>query len=241
LLSLVPADASDIRDASPETFADLDQRTFRADLFTVVGGVLFALAGLVALLTIVRLVVRARPGTRAGRLIGDGAILRGVGRELSAVQREREAAGWSDALAARALAALRILGTYALGRTPSRVALNGAPPTSDGGRLIVSKGWTRGKQIAVSGSITQRSIGSAIAQPTNGRRAGELESLGDALTRFTVAEYGRGGKLDDGALDESLAAGRQLLKRLQMEQIWIVRRLRGRKAVEKPEGRVWSR
>jgi hypothetical protein len=241
LLSLVPADASDIRDASSETFADLDQRTFRANLFTVVGGVLFALAGLVGLLTVIRLVVRARPATGVDRLVGDGAVLRGVGRELSAVQRERETRGWSADLAARALAALRILGTYAIGRTPSRVALNGRPSTADDGRLIVTKRWPRGKQIAVSGSVTQRSIGSAIAQPTNGRRPGELESLGDALERFTVAEYGRGEKLDDGALDESLAAGRQLLKRLQVEQIWIVRRLRGRKAAEKGESRVWSR
>src|SRR4029079_1425317 len=38
VLSLVPADASDIRDtSSAETFGDIDQRAFRANLFTVIG------------------------------------------------------------------------------------------------------------------------------------------------------------------------------------------------------------
>ena len=41
VLSLVPADATDIRDTPAETFSDIDQRAFRANLFTVIGGVLF--------------------------------------------------------------------------------------------------------------------------------------------------------------------------------------------------------
>ena len=63
VLSLVPADATDIRDTAGETFADLDQRAFRANLLTIIGGVLFALAGLMALLALVRL-VRALPEDR---------------------------------------------------------------------------------------------------------------------------------------------------------------------------------
>ena len=116
-MSLVPADASDIRDAGTETFGDVDRRGFRASLLTVIGGVLFALAALVAVLSAVRLIMRTRkPVTAAERLVGDGAILRGVGRELAAVQRQREDGGWTADLAARALAALRIIGTYAMGR-----------------------------------------------------------------------------------------------------------------------------
>src|SRR5471030_3313301 len=44
VLSLVPADATDIRDASTDTFADLDQRAFRSNLLIVIGSVLFVLA-----------------------------------------------------------------------------------------------------------------------------------------------------------------------------------------------------
>ena len=92
-----------------ETFSDLDQRAFRANLFTIIGGVLFALAGLMALLALVRLVraLPARPRPPADRLMTDGAILRGVGRELAAVRRERDGSGWTPDLAGRALAALR--------------------------------------------------------------------------------------------------------------------------------------
>src|SRR5262245_29318987 len=125
ILSLVPADASDIRDAASETFADVDRKSFRASLFIVVGGVLFALAGLVAILTLVRLYLRTRgPVAAADRLVGDAAILRSVGRELNAVQRAREDGGWTTELAARALAALRIVGTYALGRRAARAVIS---------------------------------------------------------------------------------------------------------------------
>src|SRR3954453_20827188 len=101
VLSLVPADASDIRDTSAsETFGDIDQRAFRANLFTVVGSVLFVLAGLLALLGLVRLFQRYRKPTVAReRLITDMTILNGVGRELSSVQRERDGGSWTPELA----------------------------------------------------------------------------------------------------------------------------------------------
>jgi hypothetical protein len=108
ILSLVPSDANDIRDSSAETFGDIDQRGFRASLLTVIGGILFALAGLLAILAIVRIVARFRKPTEAAEhVMSDFAVLRGVGRELAAVKRDREAGGWNAELATRALAALR--------------------------------------------------------------------------------------------------------------------------------------
>src|SRR4051794_9528374 len=61
VLSLVPADAADIRDTPVETFGDIDQRSFRANLFTVIGTTLFVVAGLLALLGAVRLYRRSPP------------------------------------------------------------------------------------------------------------------------------------------------------------------------------------
>jgi hypothetical protein len=257
ILSLVPADASDIRDASAETFADVDRRAFRANLLTVIGGVLFALAALIAVLTLVRLYMRARkPASAADRLVGDGAILRGVGRELNAVQRERESSGWTAALAARALAALRIVGTYAIGKKATRTVAGResavARPQSHGanghgGQLVIGVGWPRRRHVAVSGAATAQALALAIARATNGHRPGELESIQEALARFTVAQYGRpangdrAGSFDDVALDESLRNGQQVLSRLKLEQTWIMRRLgRSRKAAP-VEARAWSR
>ena len=248
ILSLVPSDASDIRDAGGETFADVDRRAFRANLFIVVGGVLFALAGLVAILTLVRAYLATRKPTAASeRLVSDGAILRGVGRELSAVQREREGAGWTVPLAARATAALRIIGAYALGQKAAR-AVTTRPadeaPVSDG-RIIVKSGWPKTKYIGVSGAATPRSIANAIKLSTNGRRPGELESIEEALDRFTAAQYARpaeGGRVafDDTALDQSLESAKSVLGRLKVEQTWLMKRLgRARKPIMR-ENRVWS-
>ena len=69
ILSLVPSDAADIRDTSAsDTFSDIDQRAFRANLFTVIGSVFFVLAALMALLGLVRLFQRYRkPAAAAAR------------------------------------------------------------------------------------------------------------------------------------------------------------------------------
>jgi len=248
LLSLVPGDASDIRDTSTETFGDLDQRAFRASLLVVVGGVLFALAALVAVLTIVRAFVRSRkPTAAADRLIGDGAILRGVGRELAAVQRAREDGGWDSELAARALAALRLVGTYAIGRKAARtlVTSNGSAPavTADKGRLVVSAAWPKRKRIAVSGSVTGVTLSTALARvERDDDRTAELTSLSGALTQFTTAQFGREGTFDTAVLDDSLQAGVRLLKRLQFEQTWVMKRLRRRPVAVPLEGQAtWSR
>ncbi len=248
MLSLVPSDASDIRDAAAETFADVDRRAFRANLFIVVGGVLFTLAGLVALLTLVRAFLATRkPSAAADRLVSDGAVLRSVGRELSAVQREREGGGWTVPLAARAAAALRIIGAYAMGQRATRAVTtehaNEAAVTD--GRIIIKSGWLKAKHVAVSGATTPRSIASAIKQASNGRRPGELEAIEEALQRFTAAQYarpaeGQSERLDDTALDASLAAAKETLGRLKLEQTWVMKRMgRQRKPILR-ESRMWS-
>src|SRR5882672_6985426 len=116
VVSLVPTDASDIRDTTTETFTDVDARSFRANLLVVIGGVLFTLAGLMALLGVVRLVGRFRkPASATERLVSDGAILGAASGELNAVKRARGDGAWTPELAGRALAAVRVVAAYALG------------------------------------------------------------------------------------------------------------------------------
>ncbi len=227
VLSLVPADASDIRDAGSEGFGDLDQRAFRANLLTVVGGVLF-----------------------------DSTVLRAVSRELNAVQREREGSGWSPALAGRALAALRVASSYALRRRVAKEARSsvdqrqvetvGRKNVLDG-QLLLNTGWRR-KPIVVSASATPQNIAREIAKISmgngGGRRVEQLQSLHDALVRFTAAEYGQqasGGTFDDRALDESMAASGRILRRLTIEQTWPMRRFNRGTAGAQTSSKVWSR
>jgi hypothetical protein len=275
VLSLVPADAGDIRDSTVETFSDIDQRSFRASVLVVVGGILLALAALMGLVALVRLVARYRkPSAASGQLVSDGAILRAVGRELRTVQRAREGEGWTPQLAARALGALRIAGTYALGKRVARSAVvshqssvisrqspvispqaaGGSPQLavvgnqsagttqSIGGQLIVRAGWPRGRPIAVSASVTPQALAHQIARGTaSPRRAVILQALEQALTRFTAAQYGREARLDDAALDDSLAAASRTLTQLKIDQTWLMKRLSRRRATAELESRAWSR
>ena len=248
VLALVPADAADIRDTAPgETFSDIDQRAFRANLFTVIGGVLFVLAGLMAILGLVRLFKRYRkPVVARERLITDTAILNGVGRELSAVQRGRDGSGWSPELAGRALGALRIAATYAIGRPVSQMPasrlLADGGETAEPGRLILKAGWPRGKRIAVSGAVTAQTVSRALALPgsTTGHTA-LLETLSRALAVLTKAHFSREGTLDDSALDEALATSRRVLRRMKFEQFWFMKRLAARRAGTELDNRAWSR
>lgn len=257
ILSLVPGDAADIRDTPAETFGDLDRRSTRATLLKVIGTVLFAMAGLLAVLALVRLFSRFRKTTVAtDRLVSDGAVLRAVGGELRTVQRAREDSGWTPELAARALTALRVAATYALGRPVAQSAIAGTPargaalPSSvsnqrlsdTDGILIVKTGWPRVRQIAVSGAVTARSL---ISETKRGlgdaRRAALLESLEQALARFTAAQYGRDDKPDDAGLDEALATSRDALKRIRFQQTWLMKKVGRRIPPREVEARAWSR
>jgi hypothetical protein len=248
VLSLVPSDASDIRDTSAsDTFGDIDQRAFRANLFTVIGSVLFVLAALMAILGLVRLFQRYRkPAVASTRLIGDMAILNGVGRELSSVQRDRDGGGWTPDLASRASGALRIAATYAIGRPVSQMPasrlLADGGETAEPGRLILKAGWPRGKRIAVSGAVTPQTITRVLARPGNtAARTTLLESLSRALEALTVATFSRDAKLDDSLLDEALATAKQVLRRMKFEQFWFMKRLAVRRAGTELDNRAWSR
>jgi len=247
VLSLVPADASDIRDTTAETFADVDERSFRANLLVVIGGVLFALAGLMTLMAIVRLIVNYRkPAAAKDRFVTDAAILRAAGRQLRDVQRAREDSGWTPDLAGRALSALRVAATYALGRPVSQALMTrrngtGNPAALDG-QLLVASPLARSKRITVSGSVTAQVIaGERARNDVPPGRTAMLESLEQALSRFTTAQYGRENGKDDPALDQSLADGSNILRRLSLEQLSPLKWWRRRRAAPQVESRAWSR
>jgi hypothetical protein len=234
---------------------DLDQRAFRANLFKIVGGVLFVLAGLLALLALVRLVSRFRKKAVAtDRLVSDGAILGAAGGEFRAVQRERERGGWTPELAARALTALRVVATYALGRPVAQSPLGGSASAglqstvsnqrlSDvDGVLMVRRGWPRTKLVAISAAITARSLANEAKRGLgDARRAALLDSLEQALAQFTSAQYGRDATPDAAALDEALAAGRAAVKRTRFEQTWLMKKFGRRQPPREVEARAWSR
>jgi hypothetical protein len=62
------------------------------------------------------------------KLTSGSAILRRVAEELGDVRRLRGIEGWTDALSARALAALRIVATYAVSHPVNQVPGHGIQP-----------------------------------------------------------------------------------------------------------------
>src|SRR5262249_54452504 len=165
--------------------------------------------------------------------------------------RERDSnGGWTPDLAARALAALRVAATYALGRRVgyaklAQSAISNQQSAISDGTLVLRNGLFRSKPIAVSGAITPPTVARELTRNggSNATRSAMLESLAQALSTLTTAGYARDGKPNDNALDEALSTAVLVLKRVRFEQTWIMKRLVLRRGgAPAPVGsRVWSR
>ena len=178
LISLVPDDTNDIREAAAAPFSAIESRLSRASLFRTIAGVLFALAGLLGLLMLFGMFRRKTPTSEAARVrVGPRLILGAVAGELADVQRDSRG-GWTAELAGRALAALRIAGSYAIGRAVGQRPVKGLDTAAEG-ELLVSRGIGRSKAL-VSGSVTPESAPESKAP-----------GLADALRALTIARYGR--------------------------------------------------
>ena len=200
VLSLVPADAPDIRDSAGEGFAATEQLTFRATALRIAAITAMTLGGIVALFGIGRVVMRTRgQKTVVARGLAPAAVLRRASRALTDVQREAAGGAWTAGLVARALAAARLIAAIAARRPVHQV-----PGSADGsdGRLVATD-WRR-RPTAISASATPEDL------PGDG----QWSELRSALAALTRAQYSRDGALDSSTLDEavtqSLAAARVL-------------------------------
>ena len=174
VLSLVPAGATDIRDATASTFGDIEDRLFRANALTTLGGVLFGLSAIFALVALARTVARyrAKRPTAAG-MVSDADILRGVRAELARIGRARQG-GWTPELAGRLLTMLRVLGAFALSKPAGHdtaVASHRGP-----GRLPRNAGWMDAWQAGLG----VRRHYPARCQPRDGVEGDESIHVGGA-------------------------------------------------------------
>lgn len=226
VLSLVPTDASDIRDAPSWTFGDIEAQRFRSRVFLLVGSVLFTAAGLLVAVSLLRWLRRSgQPGAATRRLLSDGALLRGVGRELRAVRRESERTGWTPELAGRALAAYRVAGSIALSRPAGQRPARGTDGAD--GQLAVRGGAFFAKKALVSGSATAEAMSRELSSGA-GSAAHRLclDQLQEAISRFTAALFGREAKLDETALTESIGNASAVVRRLKLENLWLVKKVK---------------
>jgi hypothetical protein len=235
VLSMVPADAPDIRDTSDELFTVADGLRFRARMLQIAAVTLIVLGSLMIALALVRLVQRSRrqrAEAQAGPTMSLGALLRLAGRELTAVQRETDASGWTEALVTRALAAARIVAASALGRAPSQRLVD-RPPDADLGAATwdgaIARRKRRGRDVVVSSAVTSHDLATKLAVLPASASADSRElltQLQSALTSFTAAQYAREASLDRGALDQALTNSLDAVRALKSRYAWPTLQLR---------------
>ena len=216
VLSILPRSAADIRDESGQTFANVESRRGRATVEIVVASIAFAFAGVLAALALVQLAGKIRAhDPKIVRPLPQPAVLRGA---LTALQAARSAAareGWTPALMARAVAALRIAGAAALGRQVAQLHVQNGE-VERVGQLEVRSGLLRRKRVLLSAATTPASLLTALENRPGVSRS-TVQPIMDALQQFGGAVYGRAGETDaialNNAVDEALVAVRSLWTR----------------------------
>jgi hypothetical protein len=180
----------------------------------------------------------------AARHVSDAGILSGVLGELADVRRARDAGGWNDALAARALAALRIAASYDAGMP---VAQTPAPRDARllSGQLRVPAGVLRGGSVIISGAASTAVL-TRLAQADgqlSARQQGRVEDMLTALRGMSELAYGREGAASRDSLDDAFAAGERAARAIRREHSWLAMQLRAVKQWAGDTARVrgWAR
>ena len=220
--SMVPSDATDIRDAGGEDFSRVETFQFRASVLEVIALTCIALGVLMTLIMVVALARRTRSRTPEDeRLLSTRALLGTAATALRAVQRERDQQGWSDVLAGRALAATRLAATCAIGATANQYLAPSGVEAGEG--RLISSGGLRGKSRVVSGSTTTNDVARAIAAATGAAamRLPMLEALRTALSAFTATQYARDVKSEQGELDTALSSAVSATNQVRGEHSWL--------------------
>jgi len=205
LVSIVPEDAMDIREAPAAAFQAVEAREARAGMLRLVGTILFGLAGVVLLVMAVSALRRNRVRTKADTWqVSLRAVAGAVQKELAEV-RQQSRGGWDDTLVGRALAAARLAATMASGHQvgQTRATASSAPIE---GQLLIRGLLGRGGAL-VSGSLTPQSAPDA--------------GVASALAIFARARYGRDGALDSSALDEALDTATATAKQAASAHSWL--------------------
>jgi hypothetical protein len=229
VLSLVPNDASDIRDASEASLAAVDSLRFRSSLFRVLTITFGALAAIMIVLALLPLARTSSVATNAERdRIPDRAVLASVVADLAGVQKRVAADGWTDDTVARALASTRLVAAAAIQRPVSQKVIAGSTAVPEG-RLLVQHGTIKPVRVTVSSAVTPDDISRALARGDgfSATRRDQLEGLQSAINVMTLALYGKEPARDASALDEAVRHAASVAKHIAQERSWLSRLRQG--------------
>jgi hypothetical protein len=197
LISLVPDDTTDIRESPAAPFTAIESRDSRAGILQTAATILFGLAAVLGIVMLISMLRRKAPkSVTASTHLHPRTILSAVARELNDVQ-QASRGGWTQELAGRALAAARISGAYAMGRSIGQRPAGKETPV-DG--VLVVRAFGKGEVWVSGGATTQASTA--------------VPGLSDALRALTAGRYGRTEKFDSTA-DEAVATAIRITKEQQ--------------------------
>jgi hypothetical protein len=238
VLSLVPADAVDIRDASEASLGAVESLRFRSSVFRVLALTFAALASVMVVLALVPLARSRRVAASAERnRIPDRAILSRVASELGDVQSHAAREGWNEALVARAVPLVRIVAAAAIDQPISQRPVPADSGAHDG-RLLVKHGRVRPLTATVSSSVTADDVARAResrAARFSMTRQQQLEGLQDGLSAMTAALYrspavaaadsGTGPLIDRASHDDVMRQAIATAREIASERSWLRARL----------------
>lgn len=223
VLSLVPADATDIRDASEASLATVDGWRSRSRLFELLALALGALAAVMVVLALVLLARQARSRTSTGpELIPDRAVLTRAAEALTDVQARATRDGWNDDTVSEALGAIRLVAAAAIGRRVSQRPLSKGGEVPEG-RLLVRFGTVRPTAATVSSAVTPDEVGrSAVrnAAAITLTRGHHLEGLQSGLAHLTAALYRQSPSREAAVLNEAVRHAISVAREVAAERSW---------------------
>jgi len=221
VLSLVPAEAADIRDGSDASLATVEALRFRSSMFQILAIALGAIAAVMAVMALVPLARGTRKtGAIASDRLPDRAVALRAAQELTEVQAIAAGDGWTEIAVARALAAVRIIAALAIRHPISEKVLKSGAPVPEG-RLAVSHGRVRAMRAAVSSAVTATDVavtGSQLDDSASLTHPHQLEGLQSALSDFTAALYRQAPARDAATLNEAARHASEVANNLQRER-----------------------
>lgn len=224
VLSLVPAEAADIRDGSDASLGVVESLRFRSNVFEILAIALGVSATVVAVMAFVPLLRGVRKtGAVAGDRLPDRAAAACAARELAEVQALAAGEGWTEPVVARALAASRVIAALAIRHPLSEKVLEAGAPAPDG-RLAVSHGRLRTRRAAVSSAVTATDVAifaSQLDDAVSLTRRHHLQGLQAALQELTAALYRQTPARDAATLSEAVRHAGEVAVDLQRERnVW---------------------
>jgi hypothetical protein len=222
VLSLVPADAGDIRDSSAASLATVSALGALSRRYELIAYALGALALVVAVLALVPLTRRRAKAEAGPALLPDRAVLKHACDALADVQARAAHDGWSDERVAAALSAMRLIAATAIGRPVSQHAAPRGAPTPEG-RLLVRAGAIGPLTSTVSSSITADEVGRAASRNAASitlTRGHHLEGLQSGLALLTAALYRQSPSRQAAELNEAVRHAISVGREVAAERSW---------------------